>query len=43
MQRKSRNEKQSQWEARRGRVIRKIARGDRVQLMVFRSAKHIYA
>jgi large subunit ribosomal protein L18 len=43
MQRKSRNAKQSQWEARRGRVIRKIGRGDRVQLTVFRSAKHIYA
>jgi large subunit ribosomal protein L18 len=43
MQRKSRNEKQSQWEARRGRVIRKIGRGDRVQLIIFRSAKHMYA
>jgi large subunit ribosomal protein L18 len=43
MQRKSRNEKQSQWEARRGRVIRKIGRGSRVQLTVFRSARHIYA
>ncbi|MCC6639877.1 MAG: 50S ribosomal protein L18 [Deltaproteobacteria bacterium] len=43
MQRKSRNEKQSQWEARRGRVIRKIGRGGRVQLTVFRSARHIYA
>jgi large subunit ribosomal protein L18 len=43
MQRKSRNEKQTQWESRRSRVIRKIGRGSRVQLIVFRSAKHIYA
>ncbi len=43
MERKSRNEKHSQWQARRARVIRKIGRGDRVQLTVFRSAKHIYA
>ena len=43
MERKSRNAKQSQWEARRARVVRKIGRGDRVQLTVFRSAKHIYA
>ncbi|CAG0996855.1 50S ribosomal protein L18 [Myxococcaceae bacterium] len=43
MQRKSRNAKQSQWEARRARVLRKIGRGERVQLTVFRSARHIYA
>lgn len=43
MQRKSRNAKRSQWEARRGRVARKVAQGGRVQLTVFRSAKHIYA
>jgi large subunit ribosomal protein L18 len=43
MQKKSRNEKHSQWEARRNRVSRKVSRGDRVQLTVFRSAKHIYA
>jgi len=43
MQKKSRNENQSQWEARRNRVSRKIRHGDRVQLTVFRSAKHIYA
>jgi large subunit ribosomal protein L18 len=43
MQRKSRNEKQSQWEGRRSRVARKIRHGDRVQLTIFRSAKHIYA
>lgn len=43
MQRKSRNAKQSQWEARRARVVRKVGRGSRVQLTIFRSAKHIYA
>ena len=43
MQKKSRNAKKSQWAARRARVVRKIGRGDRVQLTVFRSAKHIYA
>ena len=43
MQRKSRNAKQSQWEARRARVVRKVGGSDRVQLTIFRSSKHIYA
>jgi large subunit ribosomal protein L18 len=35
--------KKASWAARRTRVARKIASSDRVQLTVFRSAKHMYA
>ena len=43
MQRKIRNVKDAKWQARRARVQRRLAGGDRVQLTVYRSAKHIYA
>lgn len=43
MKRKARNEKRAKREARRSRVSRRIGDTDRVQLMVFRSARHIYA
>jgi len=33
----------AKWLARRGRVVRKLAGGERVQLTVYRSARHIYA
>ena len=35
--------KKASWAARRARVARKVAASDRVQLTVFRSAKHMYA
>jgi large subunit ribosomal protein L18 len=37
------NPKKASWAARRVRVARKVASSDRVQLTVFRTAKHIYA
>ena len=37
------NPNKASWAARRGRVARKLAKSDRVQLTVFRSAKHMYA
>jgi len=37
------NPNKAAWAARRGRVARKLAKSDRVQLTVFRSAKHMYA
>jgi large subunit ribosomal protein L18 len=37
------NPKKASWAARRTRVARKVAGSDRVQLTVFRSAKHMYA
>jgi large subunit ribosomal protein L18 len=43
MKRKIRNPKRATWAARRSRVARRLAGGDRVQLTVFRSARHIYA
>jgi len=43
MQRKIRNVKDGKWQARRTRVQRRLAGGDRVQLTVYRSSKHIYA
>jgi large subunit ribosomal protein L18 len=43
MNRKSRNDEVRRHAARRSRVKRKVARSDRPQLTVFRSAKHIYA
>jgi len=43
MQRKIRNVNDAKWQARRARVQRRLAGGDRVQLTVYRSAKHIYA
>jgi large subunit ribosomal protein L18 len=43
MQRKARNEKQRRHEARKGRVVRRIAGSDRPRVTVFRSDKHIYA
>jgi large subunit ribosomal protein L18 len=42
MERKIRNIKDAKWQARRARVQRRI-RGNRVQLTVYRSLKHIYA
>ena len=43
MQRKVRNVKDAKWGARRARVARRLRGGARVQLMVYRSLKHIYA
>jgi large subunit ribosomal protein L18 len=43
MQRKPRNEKQRRHEARKGRVVRRIAGSDRPRVTVFRSDRHIYA
>jgi large subunit ribosomal protein L18 len=37
------NPRTAKWAARKGRVARKLAGGDRVQLVIYRSAKHIYA
>lgn len=37
------NPSKASWAARRGRVKRKLSKSDRVQLTVFRSAKHMYA
>jgi len=43
MKAKIRNPRTAKWAARKARVQRKVAAGDRVQLVVYRSAKHIYA
>jgi large subunit ribosomal protein L18 len=43
MKRKIRDPKRATWAARRARVARRLAAGDRVQLTVYRSARHIYA
>ncbi len=43
VRRKIRNAKRSKWEGRRRRVQRMFVRTDRPRLVVFRSAKHIYA
>jgi large subunit ribosomal protein L18 len=43
MKRKVRNPKLGAHEARQGRVARRIARSDRPRVIVFRSARHIYA
>jgi len=43
MRAKIRIPKKASWAARRTRVARKLASSDRVQLTVFRSAKHMYA
>jgi len=43
MQRKIRNLKDAKWGARRARVARRLQGGARVQLLVYRSLKHIYA
>jgi large subunit ribosomal protein L18 len=43
MQRRIRNVKDAKWEARRARVARRLQGGERVQLVVYRSLKHIYA
>ena len=43
MRRKIRNPKRASWTARHGRVARRLAGGERVQLTVYRSARHIYA
>lgn len=43
MNRKIRNPNKAKWAARRARVVRKLRRGGRVQLTVYRSSKHIYA
>jgi large subunit ribosomal protein L18 len=43
MRRKIRSLRQQKWQARRTRVARKVKSGGRVQLTVYRTAKHIYA
>jgi large subunit ribosomal protein L18 len=43
MRRKIGDPDRAKWFARRGRVVRKLAGGERVQLTVYRSARHIYA
>ena len=43
MKAKIRNPKQAKWAARRARVARSLSTGDRVQLTVYRSLKHMYA
>ena len=43
MKARIRNPRVAKWAARKARVARKVAAGDRVQLVVYRSAKHIYA
>jgi large subunit ribosomal protein L18 len=37
------NPSAAKWAARKARVARRLAGGDRVQLVVYRSARHIYA
>jgi large subunit ribosomal protein L18 len=43
MKAKIRNPKQAKRQARQTRVARKVRGGDRVQLTVYRTARHIYA
>ncbi len=43
MYKKVRNVKRGKQQARKARVVRRIARSTRTRLTVFRSAKHIYA
>jgi large subunit ribosomal protein L18 len=43
MKAKTKNAKRAQWKMRRTRVAQRIGRSDRTRLVVFRSAKHIYA
>ena len=43
MERRIRNLKDAKWNARRARVARRLQGGERVQLVVYRSLKHIYA
>ena len=43
MKKKIRNDKVRKQAARRARVSRRVRRGDRTNLTVFRSARHIYA
>jgi large subunit ribosomal protein L18 len=43
MKAKIRNPKRAGWLARRERIARGVASSDRVQLSVYRSAKHMYA
>ena len=43
MKAKIRNPRKAQWAARRERVARGVASSDRVQLTVYRTAKHMYA
>jgi large subunit ribosomal protein L18 len=43
MRRKARLEKQRRHQARKARVLRRIAASDRPRLTVYRSGKHIYA
>jgi large subunit ribosomal protein L18 len=43
MKAKIRSATKASWAARRVRVARKLTASDRVQLVVFRSAKHMYA
>ena len=43
MRAKIHSPKKASWAARRTRVARKVATSDRVQLTVYRTAKHMYA
>jgi large subunit ribosomal protein L18 len=43
MRAKVRNPQREKWLARRARVVRRVGAGDRVQLVVYRSARHMYA
>ena len=43
MKRKSHNDKTRRWQARRSRTAKSVSTTERPRLVVFRSAKHIYA
>lgn len=43
MKAKIRNPRAAKWQARKARVVRTVRAGDRVQLVVYRSARHMYA
>jgi len=43
MERRVRDQKRANWLARRGRVVRKVARSDRPQVTIYRTARHMYA
>jgi large subunit ribosomal protein L18 len=43
MRAKVHNPQRAKWLARRARVARRVGAGDRVQLVVYRSARHMYA
>ncbi len=43
MKAKIRNPRAAKWQARKARVVRSMRNSERVQLVIFRSAKHMYA